>query len=166
MRPHVHIRHQERKSLAMRATPVGVEVLIPPDVDPDGAEVAAFVEAGLAKLTPPGPVPADQQVDEAGVHDLVAEWADRLGVTVTRVQLRQMRRKWGSMSTRGTLTLARDLTRLPRRLVEYVVVHELLHLVVARHGGMFELLLGRHVPDWREREQELGRWVLVSREEA
>jgi hypothetical protein len=145
----------------MRATPGGVEVLIPPDVDPDGAEVAAFVEAGLAKLAPPDPVPEGQQVDEAGVRVLVEEWAARLGVTVTRVQLRQMRRKWGSMSTQGTLTLARGLARLPHGLVEYVVVHELLHLVVARHGRMFELLLGRHLPDWKERESELGRWTLT-----
>jgi predicted metal-dependent hydrolase len=160
MRPHVRVRHQERKSLAMRATPDGVEVLIPPCVDPKGAEVAAFVEAGLDKLTPPEPVPAAHRVDEAGVRALVEEWTTRLGVDVTRVQLRQMRRKWGSMSTRGTLTLARDLTHLPHPLVEYVVVHELLHLVIARHGGMFELLLGRHLPDWREREKELGKWTV------
>ena len=93
----------------------------------------------------------------------VGSWSEekyRLVEAYSSLFCRSMRRKWGSMSTLGTLTLAGDLTRLPHYLVEYVVIHELLHLVVARHGGMFELLLGWHLPDWRDREQELGKWAV------
>jgi predicted metal-dependent hydrolase len=80
-----------------------------------------------------------------------------LGVNVKRVQLRAMRNKWGSISTAGTLTLANDLLDMPRRLVEYVVCHELLHLKVPTHNRLYRLLLNQHIPDWRERERELGR---------
>jgi len=61
----------------------------------------------------------------------------------------------------STLTLARDLVRLPRSLVEYVVIHELLHLRAPHHNRAYRLLLDRYVPDWQERELDLARWTLV-----
>ena len=160
MNVRLRIQHENRKSLAMRATPDGVVVAIPHGLDQEGAEVQAFIQDGLAKLSQPDPVPEDQRLDRLALRALVNHWAARLAVPVTRVQLRRMRRKWGSMSTRGTLTLARDLTRLPRSLVEYVVVHELLHLVVPRHDRTYAMFLERHLPDWREREAALARWAL------
>jgi hypothetical protein len=57
--------------------------------------------------------------------------------------------------------LAQQLTQPPRRFAEYVVVHELLHLRAPRHNGMYELLLGRYLPDWRERERALTGRVLT-----
>ena len=90
------------------------------------------------------------------------EWADRLDVTVSRVQLRPMSTKWGSISTAGTLTLATDLTVLPKRLVDYIICHELLHLKAPHHNRAYHLLLSQHIPDWGERERELAEWVLVT----
>ena len=145
----------------MRVTPAGVVVSIPDYLDAGSPEVEAFIRAGLAKLSPPEPMPALERLDREGVLALVAEWAESLGVRVERVQLRAMRSKWGSVSTRGTLTLADDLLRLPRRLVEYVVCHELLHRQVPKHNATYRLLLTRHLPNWRERERELGQWVLT-----
>lgn len=154
----VKIQHQQRRSLAMKVTPRGVVVLLPAGLDPASRQVQAFIAAGLGKLSPPEPVPAGERVSKADILALVAAWARRLGVTVQRVQVQPLRTKWGSISTAGNLTLANDLTRLPRRLVEYVICHELLHLQAPNHNKFYYLLLGRHIPDWREREQELGRW--------
>lgn len=161
MNARVRIKRQDRRSLAMKVTPAGVLVLIPRHLAADSPQVQAFVRAGLDRLQPPDPVPAAERLDQDGLRALVDAWAGRLGVAVGRVQFRKMRAKWGSMSTRGTLTLASDLARLPRRLAEYVVCHELLHLQVPNHNGAYRLLLRRHMPDWQERERELGRWVLV-----
>jgi predicted metal-dependent hydrolase len=161
MGANVQIRPQARKSLAMKVTPGGVQVLIPQGLAADSPEVQDFIREGLQKLAPPVPVPAAECLDRVGLLTSVQEWADRLGVQVRRVQLRQMRNKWGSVSTAGNLTLARDLLRLPRELAEYVICHELLHLRVAGHNRVYRLLLGRYIPDWREREEELGRWALV-----
>lgn len=117
----------------------------------------------LGQLTHPEPVGAGERLSRADVLALVETWAGRLGVQVRRVQVRAMRNKWGSISTAGTLTLAGDLLDMPRHLVEYVVCHELLHLKVPRHNRVYRLLLSQHIPDWREREQALGRWVLFER---
>jgi hypothetical protein len=160
----IQIRQQPRKSLAMKVTPGGVQVLIPQSLAVDSPEVQTFIEGGLRQLALPEPVPSTERLNKEDVLALVEDWARRLGVEVKRVQLRAMRNKWGSISTAGTLTLARDLLGTPRRLVEYVICHELLHLKVPTHNRVFHLLLSRHIPDWRAREQELGRWVLASRE--
>jgi predicted metal-dependent hydrolase len=157
----VQIRQQLRKSLAMKVTPGGVQVLIPQGLPADSAEVRTFVEEGLRRLTPLKPVPSTERLNKDDVLALVEDWAERLGVQVKRVQLRAMRNKWGSISTAGTLTLASDLLDMPRRLVEYVICHELLHLRSPTHNRVYRLLLSRHIPDWRERERELGQWVLA-----
>jgi hypothetical protein len=160
----IQIRQQPRKSLAMKVTPGGVQVLIPQSLAVDSPEVQTFIEGGRRQLALPEPAPSPERLSKEDVLALVEDWAGRLGVEVKRVQLRAMRNKWGSISTAGTLTLARDLLDMPRRLVEYVICHELLHLTVPTHNRVFHLLLSRHIPNWREREQELGQWVLASRE--
>jgi hypothetical protein len=157
----VHIQHQPRQSLAMKVTPGGVQVLIPEHVGTDSADVQDFIQAGLGRLRHPEPVRAGERLSREDVLALVETWAARLGVGVKRVQLRAMRNKWGSISTAGTLTLASDLLDMPRRLVEYVICHELLHLKTPTHNKVYRLLLSQHVPDWGERERELGRWALA-----
>lgn len=108
-------------------------------------------------------------VDEAGVQrltqdqiqQLVGDWSDRMGVSVTRVQVRAMRTKWGSISTAGTLTLADDILALPLDLAEYIVVHELLHLKFPDHRQGWQVSMGIYLPDWREREQRLCGYDLL-----
>jgi predicted metal-dependent hydrolase len=156
----VQIRPQVRKSLAMKVTPGGVQVLIPQGLPADSAEVRTFVEEGLRRLTPLRPISPAERLGKEEVSALVEDWARRLGMEVKRVQLRAMRNKWGSISTGGTLTLASDLLDMPRHLVEYVICHELLHLRSPTHNRVYRLLLSSYIPDWREKERELGQWVL------
>jgi predicted metal-dependent hydrolase len=76
-------------------------------------------------------------------------WAVRLRVNPRVIQVRDMRRKWGSCSSAGTITLAWDLTRREAAFQDFVVVHELLHLRHPNHGRVFKALLAAHVPQWR-----------------
>jgi predicted metal-dependent hydrolase len=68
------------------------------------------------------------------------------------IRVQEMRRKWGSCSTAGTLTFARDLIEQDERFQDYVIVHELLHLRFPTHGRVFKAFLTAHVPGWREME--------------
>ncbi len=156
----VKIQLQNRVTLALKVTPAGVTALIPRQLDPTGAQVQAFIAEGLRQLEPPPPVPAAERLTVDDILALVSEQAEQLGVRVQRIQFQPMRQKWGSISTAGNLTLAADLTRLPRRLVEYVTFHELLHLRVPAHNKLYYLLLRQAIPDWQERERELARWAL------
>lgn len=85
----------------------------------------------------------------------VRQWAARMGVRVRRIQVRAMGRKWASMSTAGNLTLSSELLALPQALGEYVIVHELVHLLAPNHGRVFKSFMYAYLPDWEEREQRL-----------
>jgi predicted metal-dependent hydrolase len=154
----VTIRPQARKSLALRVTPDGLVALIPHSLDPADERVRRFIERGIARL--PAPETASAPMSPATLEALIGTWAERLDVEVGRVQLREMRTKWASCSSQGTLTLHRDILRLPRDLVDYVLCHELLHRKVPNHNQGWELLMGIHLPDWRERERRLAAWML------
>lgn len=77
-------------------------------------------------------------------------WAIKLKVNPRLVRLQDMRRKWGSCTTAGTVTLAMDLLSQTGEFQDYVIVHELLHLRYPAHGRLFKACLGAHVPRWRE----------------
>lgn len=85
----------------------------------------------------------------------VRQWAARIGVRVTRIQVRDLRAKWASLSTAGNLTLSRELLALPRDMGEYVIVHELVHLLAPNHGKVFKSFMLAYLPDWEERAQAL-----------
>ncbi len=59
-----------------------------------------------------------------------------------------MGRKWASMSTVGNLTLNSKLLDMPQPLGEYVIVHELTHLLAPNHGNVFKSFLYAYLPDW------------------
>jgi predicted metal-dependent hydrolase len=81
-------------------------------------------------------------------------WALKLKVNPRVVRVQEMRRKWGSCSSTGIVTLALDLVDQDEPFQDYVIVHELLHLRYASHGRMFKALMSAHVPGWR-------RWEVV-----
>ncbi|MFN7947019.1 MAG: M48 family metallopeptidase [Blastocatellia bacterium] len=87
----------------------------------------------------------------------VRHWATKIGVQVHQVHIRQMKRKWASISTAGRLTLDAGLLRLPKRLGEFVIIHELIHLLAPNHGRVFKSFLLAYLPDWEERERQLSR---------
>lgn len=76
-------------------------------------------------------------------------WSVRLRVNPRMIRVQEMRKKWGSCSSAGTVTLAYDLTGQPEAFQDYVIVHELLHLRVPNHGRVFKALMTAHVPTWR-----------------
>jgi hypothetical protein len=158
---HVTIRQQIRHSLAFQLTPSGMVALIPHTLAPDAAVVQQFIVEAIANLPAREPVREPLAVDD--LRAVVAAWSEKLGVIVTRMQIRPMRNKWGSISTAGTLTLASDLLQLPLDLAEYVVVHELLHLKFPDHRQGWQVSMGMYLPDWRERAYWLQAYVVGKR---
>lgn len=90
-------------------------------------------------------------------------WAVKLRVNPRVIRIQDMRRKWGSCSSAGTVTLARDLVDQDQRFQDFVIAHELLHLRVPTHGRLFKSLMSAHVPGWRELEEQRGRLLNNSR---
>lgn len=74
---------------------------------------------------------------------------------------RFMRSQWGSCSRLGRISLNTHLIKAPRRLSQYVVLHELCHLQQYDHGRRFYSLMSRYMPDWEARRGELDHYLPV-----
>jgi len=80
-----------------------------------------------------------------------------MGVRVSAYFLQRMKTKWGSCNHRaGHIRLNTELVTKPKDLLEYVVVHEMLHLVEPNHSERFVELLTQHYPAWREARADLN----------
>ncbi len=97
-----------------------------------------------------------QVAGEAG--RLIARWTPPIGVRVAACTVRRMTSRWGSASPeRRRITLNLELATHPPEYLEYVVVHEMVHLIEAGHGRGFQRLMNRHLPDWKRLRRELNR---------
>jgi predicted metal-dependent hydrolase len=80
------------------------------------------------------------------------ELADALGLVVTRVSVRNQRSRWGACSSRKSITLNWRLVQVPVAVRDYIIHHELAHLVVPNHSRRFWREVERLCPDWRASE--------------
>ena len=97
------------------------------------------------------------------VPALIEKWEVKLGVTVSGYFLQRMKTKWGGCNHRaGNIRLNTELAKKPKDLLEYVVVHEMLHLVEPKHSERFVALLEQHYPTWREARMELNELPLAA----
>ena len=99
--------------------------------------------------------PADRWQDAEELRWAVRHWAARMGIKAPQVYLREMKRKWASISGVGRLTLNTELIDLPKELGEFVIVHELVHRLAPNHGKVFKSFMHAYLPDWETRERRL-----------
>lgn len=92
---------------------------------------------------------------------LVAKWEPVIGVDVQEWIVQRMERKWGTCNAAAArIRLNVGLVRLPPTCLEYVVVHEMVHLLERSHGERFQALMDRYLPDWRVRKARLSETPL------
>jgi predicted metal-dependent hydrolase len=89
---------------------------------------------------------------------LIAAWEPRLEVSVSGFFVQQMKTKWGSCNSTGrTIRLNTELAKKPRECLEYLVLHEMVHLLEPTHNARFVALLSQFMPEWELRRQTLNR---------
>lgn len=87
----------------------------------------------------------------ADAVQLIDLWAPTLGARPSGLRIGSQKTLWGSCSGRGVISLNWRLVTAPEPILEYVVVHELCHLLEANHGPRFWQLVEERLPDWRQR---------------
>lgn len=96
---------------------------------------------------------------------LVAQWQTDLGVDVRQWGVKRMKTKWGSCNPRSRrVWFNLELAKKSPEALEYVVVHELLHLRVPTHDDRFVALMHRHLPPWPRRRAELNATALAAQD--
>jgi predicted metal-dependent hydrolase len=91
------------------------------------------------------------------VPSLIRKWEASIGVEVRGYFLQRMKTKWGSCnSARKTVRLNTELVKKPRDLLEYVIVHEMVHILEPTHSQRFFALLSEHFPNWADARRELN----------
>lgn len=96
------------------------------------------------------------QLREAALP-LIATWQTRLQVEVESLVVRRMKTRWGSCTpARRSIRLNTDLAKKPPVCLEYVVVHELMHLLEPSHNRRFVSLMNQHLPNWTAYRDELN----------
>lgn len=99
----------------------------------------------------------------AVVPSLIRKWQPRLKVTVAGYFLQRMKTKWGSCNHQaGHIRLNTELVKKPKDLLEYVIVHEMAHLLEPTHSDRFVAILQHHFPSWREARAELNELPLAA----
>jgi predicted metal-dependent hydrolase len=95
---------------------------------------------------------------KAAVPPLLAKWQPLLGVEVERWFVQRMKTRWGGCNHRArTIRLNTELARKPAECLEYIVVHELVHLLEPTHNARFVALMDHFLPQWQFHRQALNR---------
>lgn len=164
-------RNQRRMYIRVKAPDGRIEVSAPWRVG--DAEVKRFVSAHigwieqqrlqLAERERPNPgAPTPEEIAEwravvaAFTPVLVERWVPIMGVKPGKLAYRNMVSRWGSCNVKtGRICINVQLAAHSPECLEYVVVHELCHLLEASHGPRFKALMDTFLPDWRQREAKL-----------
>lgn len=95
---------------------------------------------------------------KAAIPSLIERWEPLIGVEVKRFYVQQMKTKWGSCNAAvGTIRLNTELAKKPRECLEYIVVHEMVHLLERTHNANFVALMDQFIPKWTFYRDALNR---------
>lgn len=97
------------------------------------------------------------QLKEA-VQPLIEKWQPRMGVSVRQVFVQKMKTKWGGCNPRAkSIRLNTELAKKPKECLEYILVHEMAHLLEPTHNDRFIVLMDQYMPRWKYYRDALNR---------
>jgi predicted metal-dependent hydrolase len=97
------------------------------------------------------------------VPSIITKWESKLKVKVAEYFLQRMKTKWGSCNYKAKhIRLNTQLVMKPKDLLEYVVLHEMVHLIEPTHSERFLTIIGEHCPTWRDARAELNQLPLAA----
>lgn len=95
------------------------------------------------------------------LEKLVAKWEKKIGVKLNRWEVKKMKTKWGSCNIESkNIWFNLELAKVPVECIEYIVLHEMVHLLERHHNERFKELLGSYLSDWESRKKLLASSML------
>ncbi|HDZ40813.1 MAG TPA: M48 family peptidase [Bacteroidetes bacterium] len=88
------------------------------------------------------------------IPELKEKWEEKMQISVSEVRVRKMKTKWGTCNVRDRrIWLSLELAKYPNSILEYIFVHEMVHLLERSHNRRFYTLMDNYLPDWKERKK-------------
>lgn len=102
---------------------------------------------------------------KARIEPLIISWQEAIGVHINDWAVKQMKTKWGTCNiVAKRIWINLELAKKPDDCLEYIIVHELMHLLEKHHNDRFKSLMDRYLPDWRVRKERLNKLPLSHEE--
>jgi len=107
--------------------------------------------------------PVDRKIAREILADRLNEISKRLNLPYNKLFVKNQKTRWGSCSMQNNINLNMNLVRVPPELMDYAIIHELVHTKVKNHSQRFWHVLEYYLPNARELDQELDRyWWMLS----
>lgn len=120
-------------------------------------EKSSWIEKQFVKMQSRRPISKEELYNRDFLKDRVAYFAQEMQLDFEELKFRKMRSRWGSCNSKRVITLNSELTKVSSELIDYVVVHELAHLVHMNHSKEFHSLVEHYLPDSKILRKELQK---------
>jgi predicted metal-dependent hydrolase len=139
--------HENRKDVTTRVGKSDVIIRLGFDKEPESPDVQTHVHKAAIR--------ALKQEAKRALPPRLEELADRYGFNYSSVSIKQLKSRWGSCSSRQEIALNCYLMQLPWELIDYVLLHELVHTRIMAHGEPFWTELAKYVPNLPEKRKQM-----------
>jgi len=136
-----------------------IETSIKPFVEVSHKQLTLYVRPSSGKEEMQGVLEAWYRQQIRVVADpLIDKWQTRLNVKLEKLFVQRMKTRWGSCTPQSRyIRLNTELAKKPRECLEYIIVHELAHLIEPSHNSKFQAIMDKYLPHWRQVRAELNR---------
>ena len=104
--------------------------------------------------------PLNKQAAKEFLEGRIKELADKFGFVYNKITIRNQKTRWGSCSGKNNINLNMQLMNIPNHLIDYVLLHELVHTIVKNHSPLFWITLDRYVGNAKAINKELKKYSL------
>ncbi|MBK7631153.1 MAG: M48 family metallopeptidase [Ignavibacteriales bacterium] len=148
----LYLRKANRKNISVRLSKEKINVLYPAELKTSSAEVQSAIRIGIERALK----------IEAKIYlpDRVKMLAVKFNFDYNKLTLKNIKSRWGSCSRKNNINLSTHLMRLPKHLIDYVILHELVHTVHHNHSARFWNLLDKVSGGAKILDKELGKYQI------
>lgn len=157
----IKVKKQKGKNLVAKLGKDCINILIPEYLNEDDNIVKDFIRNELKRIDISGTFKPPKPLNRKDLIEIINRWQKRIGIEANRIQIRKMKNKWSSCSSKGNITLNSEIKFLPKELIEYIIVHELLHILIPNHNKTFKVLLSTYLPNWENLHFKLFSYSIV-----
>ncbi len=160
--PYTIIYSGRRKTSEIRVGPRGIEIRVP--THKTDSEILDIINANKYWICEKylgfkvNNRRFRSKVSKSYIKKRITELASKIGVTPSRILIKPLKTMWGSATPNGTITINSRLSKAPKGVIDYIIIHELCHLKISGHSSTYWNLVGIHMPNYEKKIEWLNKY--------